>query len=490
MMRSLKKSVCLLLALLVLALCTACAQQNSNIPLPPSYPSSGPAAQPAPAAPNADVEPWQHAYHSLATESVAKKKGVQAEMQYLYYPQEGPPLLSISFAAVAEEGAEAEATLTTNKMWKMQGDEAALVYEGPGNLYINTQTGNPVVQTQEEGKTIAREITGGGAVDLYELQPAANGQNGIYFYADAAQYSWEQNMAEQPLRQLPIAAAYDALQLNPTKVSLSGQAIKQKLSDYFLGTYKPSIPKEAPEWVNTFMKYIRTHFSFAYAEGDATVDAYEELAAIQEFTIFRPVLPGAVPILFMQDIRRDDSAYQNYHVIGEHGIYVFSLGTVGGCYLYEDANANVVVCEWGESGIRDWYTVEPDGIAWQFRDGWYQVDGSNVLPKNTAGQLLEEEGTDSSGSGTGGYQGDEYTGVTVLGFSGGEAKTFNSWDRANRWVEENRPELLALYGYEGELTLLGGSPGQLQPGYTWQKMETMLIDALCEYAKKLNQWDV
>lgn len=476
------RAACLLwAACLAILMGTGCKPQSDAPPPPPpetiqAQPAAGAATPLA-----ATAEAWQQEYYKIALQFLKDEQGNNAHSLALYRPGTGLPLLALRYQpqpVLDESGDTWQTPAAYTRLWGYRGEEAVLLYEGEDTVQINTQTGNPVITKPQDDKTLTVELNGGGETPLYETF-AQNGQTLLYTYADDTTWGEEAQLVQQPLRTLPLAGPADELPLFTPNTLLGTPALQSRLSDYFLGTYQPALPQNAPAWVGEFLWYVRTHYDLAYAE-NLGVNDLELPVAPQEVSLHRPVTGQPSPVLLLQDIAFGNPEKNCYYILGDNGIYSFSLQAIDGYYLYQDETGHVAACEWSEGGIKDWYKPTPGGLQWLFRDGTHQVSAQAVYA-----QLWEEE---PPGSGAEGETSEEAL-PEVLALSGGECKPFTSWNRATQWVEEQRLALLAQHGYTSAMTLLPAATFPLKGNYTWPMLEEQLIQHFCAYAVALGQME-
>lgn len=239
---------------------------------------------------------------------------------------------------------------------------------------------------------------------------------------------------------------------------LRKETLRMVFAEFFLDTYTPKVPKEAPEWVTTYLQYFNTRLWWPQ-KGNGAMG----VGRMDGLTLYGGQR-GEAPILMSYFEYSDYDGGPLYLLPGTRGQYsVYGIyGSTNGNWdtvpsLYQDGLGNYLFRSNGES-YTAWY--RPSSEA-----GWTHLFGEGMF------------GYD--------YPADIYI--------NGECRFFETETAGERWLDTQRRQLLDKYGYGPTLTLCQGSwypigNEETQRYISWEAFEHYLMESLCDYAKKVGQW--
>lgn len=461
-MQFLKKIGCILIMCLIVSSCTAQPLYNASSGMPEISESDSFSSQPTQAnfnpADYAHIAPWRVAYYQVA-DAIENSTGTKSLGIRLYYPTTGEPFMRIDFY----EGGKP----TYNQLWCCKDNNAQCYYDdiAYGNLQylphsrLRITTGSPVVMDSEDG--IYYEIVGSTyatRVPLYRTIYNNDGEDEGNSYHDEAYNrtngSWERlEPGVFPEEQFSIQDISDGLDFGLTNYYFEADTQLQILSDYFLDTYQPPIPDGAPEWVTTYMRYLRCHMPAYYSDTLPDTEYYnmplesidlvllpDEFGAPAIYTWNSMVAGEFVMCQWMPDGERVDCLVGN-----NESVHFFNI----------DQNNNLLIT-FENAWNTTWYKPAADGLTTLFQDGFYV---------------------------------ESLDGYTAYVHNNGEYKTFTDPQLAENWWLEKQNEALTLNGFAAPVERLAMHTFQLPATSSWPEYEAALIDALCQFAKSTGQWE-
>lgn len=440
-MKKLRQILCLVLFVCLLAGCapssSASAAQSLSVAQGSSISSS--AQSSTPAAPS-----WQQAFYNAAQKQLARQDGsVLSSIDFLYTPA-GPPIMLLHMQT---SGGGSQFSI-----WKMQSGTALMTSSGSKSPYgVRYENGLPVY-SEESG-------AGGEHVLIYEQNGAQKNHlyhytyNGyyqwvLYTYADDKTWEWREIQEKDPVGQLQILNCYSTTN-NLTLILPEDSGQKQQLlEEFFLQTYQPPVPQQAPAWVADYVRFLRIQNAWA---PDAQVDLQQTLWR-EGITLLDPLWENGPPLLF--GVFEDEV----YYCLFEDGMHSFGSMPEDTHHFYHDADGNTLIqFEGGVAGYyAHWYGVSPSGTTLLFNEG---------------GDLYDE------------YDGELYLYNENFLYSGDDERS-----QANTWISEKRDEMFTGFGYKPPLTLYTKTNYTLPQNTTWAQLEGELIAALCTYIKQIGQW--
>ncbi len=466
--------VVLLGAVAGIAIGTQMSKQPSSVPVsaPQSVSQSAgqvqvsstptPVPQPAPEEPGLYDTAWRKIYYDVAAANLRAGEMVASQV-LLYYTSVGEPLMSIRYGIPTSYTYNNETSYYANtemcKMWKIENGKAVLVFDRPlpmddmyYDLGVNTQSGNPVLEVRPSSNVATTyEIIDGTRMPLFEIDYNNQDeyqQGALYTYADDKHWSPEEQWTQKPLSKMHLSS-YDALlPLMSLRFSPDTNIARQQLSDYFLGSYTPSVPDEAPDWVEYYLQTMHCQWLFSYYPGETNSTA-QDTTTSPYIALYMPATAKSAPILRffnegvsmgILDVRYDNVNLHEYEVIWE-----------GGTAYYADAQGQLVR-EHSYVGGHSWTLCTSNGDDPLFFD--------TVPPGDSTYSARSEFDT----------------------------ATFDTQEDAIAWVEAHRIASFERHGVTPPLTPLEGTEYLLPQNATWAELEPLLLDALCTHAKAIGQW--
>ena len=233
--------------------------------------------------------------------------------------------------------------------------------------------------------------------------------------------------------------------------------IKQRVADFFLDVYQPTVPEGAPAWVGEYIKYIYTHLDGPYMTEEPD---FWNHGTIQGMILYKAA-PDSAPIMYVRDILPDGWLGEYYYLGGRGRYTAYHIYGLNDATIYDDEAGHTIIKL--ESSFTDWYIVGSAGWNQLFGEGWL----SPVLPSAV--------------------------------YINGESADFELGEEENvgRWLEPRRMQAFVSNGMgsillpqEGITYELAQTPAtadadtEITP---WNEVEQMLIDAFCDFARRTGQ---
>lgn len=438
-MKTIRRPACLVLALFFAL--AGCAAPLPGSSAPTSAAASTPQASPAPAGgastPPEDhttidpadydhIEPWRVAYYQAAAEAViGGTQELTPKVVRFYTPPQGIPYMQIDYY---DAGISPYDMATHSQIWHYKEQTAILLYDGTAFInsrfvplgYFHLVNETPIYSNDNRDEPDYVELGGlhGNTRILHDILPE-----------EAVPYD-------------------DALNLTGSELKLDTSAQLQMLADYFLDSYQPPAPGEAPEWITVYMQYIHSHTPATYAQ--ATVQDFGWSPVLYLTTLPGETMPPAmyctIPLVFQQHGMHHwmpDGQLQT--LVGHHdGMYWFFVDATGELLL----DFHVV-------GGRRWYRPTSDGLVFLFDGGTFHEDINGFFYVHHDG-LYEQ---------------------------------FETREAARRRNDEILAAGFTAHGYIQPVEYIEPVQYPLPENTTWPELEAALIDAFCQHAKDTGQWE-
>lgn len=402
-------------------------------------------------------ETWRQAYYDAAVQVMEQNQGLTLQSMTVYYMQDDLPQICLQL----EDG--------NYSLWKIQNEQAVMVHswnaeelrvgKGYQFLGVNTESGNPIFYsyTDEGARHVVVEIEAGTEkeIPLYEYRNDAGYSRTLYTFADKKTWSGEEENTEYPVQHMPISYGGDTLKFYSEYFDITDKVRRQMLSDYFLNSYAPDIPTEAPPWVYEYVRHIRTHMPFAYMPVFTHADAFniKTQLGMEALDIFKANSPEGAPFIQIYNWNEWGGSFMPpYAMLGTKGMYTYEIYWEDWYDFYEDSEG-VLIASFSGIGYSDWYRPGSEGMEFLF-------------------------GEESSMSEPGHY---------YVGPQRWDYQTFDESD--DGWVEQARENILRQHGYTPPIKEAKPASYPLPEECTWAQLEATLIDALCSYAQETGEWN-
>lgn len=427
-MQKMKRIACLVLALCLLAGCTAQPEsepvRSANSQAAFSRPVvSSQVEEPQPQIPDytqtpeyAAAQPWQRAFFDITMQELAHG----AERLELYFLNDGSPMLGLEYADLDNSIDK------PFKVWHMVNGTAELLFEVDAAGLVFDR---------------AQQTLGWITTDDYKRENPD---------------PWNESLVKNS-----VAAAYDgpdvSLRLTVYYYDEAGlPTVYRRLADFFLDTYDPPIPEGAPEWVEEYVKYIYTHLDGAYMQSDPD---YWDHGTIRGMVLY-DAGQEMPPIMYAWDIP-PDGWFGEFYFLGGHGRYsVHNIFGLNGATLYQDEHDNRFLKL--ESSYLNWYRMGETGWDYLFGEGWI----SPVLPSDVYINGEKEYFED-----------------------GVEAAEWRAPRREQAFAQNGiGNQIIPCEGAQFDLAATPATASDTTEISPWNEVEAKLIEAFCSYAKSIGQW--
>lgn len=428
--------------------------------VPPSARSSAPssAPEPNPPAPYQYADTWQQGYFNVIAMPLSYG-GILSQAFGLLWPDEGDPYLYRIHQRY--DGTRLE-------IWCRDETFTELLYSTPPgqghyfpDIAVNLTNGHLLMNEGAGSKRIYYDLDPrqNTKVLLYEEWVASDyydlDATQCYVYAEDKPYTYRDCIVFNPMDE--INKNYTVLDTS-TGYSLPDSSAgdqRQYLTQFFLNTYNPVIPPEAPAWVETYLRYVYFQANIVFSYPDARQDSV--ISYPLSFSLVEPLEEGAAPVIRM-DPANTGRGYCHY--IYNDTVFVLKPPrTTSQYYFVETMYGKPLLMEYTEHG-RDVCV------------NYYAFRGERPV-------LLFKIGLRASSVQAGGYNYAAYAGARWV--------EDVSYDSASLWLGDMIARELESNGIAGARGYLPETTVQIGAG-GWAGIEWQLINALCEYAREIGQW--